>query len=403
MGAINYRDLRRQVELNGVDATCRHLTEALQDKSSGLEPEDFSIKKLYEHTVCNAQGDIVGRDVLEECFDPTGPRKSVALAESTGSVNTGAFTNIMGQIAYTKFLEGARSEAFRVSAEIPVITTRFDGEKIPGVAKMGRDTQIVEEGKAYPLGNVAEDYIETPSTKKRGLTVNVTKEAVFFDRTGMVLREASMVGEAVGEDKENRAIDCLIDQNTTAHRYKWRGTVYATYQTSTPWINKKTSNGLVDWQSFNNAEQLLAAITDPNNGSPIAVMADTVIVAPEKYASALMALSAMGATINQGGYATSGTLYATATINPTGSGPYSGTYKILSSRFIPGRLATDTDWFLGAPKKAFAYMENWPITVVQAPSNSEMEFTNDVVYRFKASERGAYATLEPRCMVWNVA
>ena len=41
-------------------------------------------------------------------------------------------------------------------------------------------------------------------------------------------------------------------------------------------------------------------------------------------------------------------------------------------------------------------MENWPITVVQAPTNSEAEFSQDIVVRFKASERGAAAIIEPR-------
>jgi hypothetical protein len=43
-------------------------------------------------------------------------------------------------------------------------------------------------------------------------------------------------------------------------------------------------------------------------------------------------------------------------------------------------------------------MENWPMTVTPAPSNSEIEFTQDIVARWKASERGAAATLEPRAM-----
>jgi hypothetical protein len=43
-------------------------------------------------------------------------------------------------------------------------------------------------------------------------------------------------------------------------------------------------------------------------------------------------------------------------------------------------------------------MENWPLAVVQAPANSEVEFTHDIVLRWKASERGAAATLEPRYM-----
>ena len=43
-------------------------------------------------------------------------------------------------------------------------------------------------------------------------------------------------------------------------------------------------------------------------------------------------------------------------------------------------------------------MENWPITVTQAPANSEAEFTQDTVVRFKASERGNWSIWEPRCI-----
>jgi hypothetical protein len=56
-------------------------------------------------------------------------------------------------------------------------------------------------------------------------------------------------------------------------------------------------------------------------------------------------------------------------------------------------------WFIGDFRKAFAYMENWPITVTQAPLGSEADFNNDVVLRFKASERGAAAVLNPRYVV----
>jgi hypothetical protein len=36
------------------------------------------------------------------------------------------------------------------------------------------------------------------------------------------------------------------------------------------------------------------------------------------------------------------------------------------------------------------------MTVVQAPTNSEAEFMQDIVVRFKASERGTPAVMEPR-------
>ena len=402
MPSINHRELHRRVELDGLEKTASHLSEAIESKQ--LKPEDFSIRSLFENLVTNAQGDVVGLDVLRECFDPRNVNgKNLSLMEAAGAVSSTSFSKITGQIFYNKIMQGTQLEAFTITNLIPTVPTQLSGERIPGIGGIGDQASVVAEGQSYPLAGVGQDYQDTPQTVKRGEIVPVTKEAVFFDRTGLLLMKAQKVGESLGINKEKRAVNCLIDQNTTAHRYKWRDTSYATYQTSTPWINKTTSNGLVDWVSFNNAEKLLAAMTDPNTGEPMVGMADTVIVAPEKFGSALMALNAMGATINQGGYATSGTLYATATMSPVGKTPYSGTYKLVSSRFIPPQMATDTDWFLGSPSQAFAYMENWPITVTQAPAGSQLEFSNDIVYQFKASERGAYATLEPRLMTWNVA
>jgi hypothetical protein len=44
-------------------------------------------------------------------------------------------------------------------------------------------------------------------------------------------------------------------------------------------------------------------------------------------------------------------------------------------------------------------MENWPITVTQSAAGSEADFNQDIVVRFKASERGAAAVLNPRYVV----
>ena len=74
-------------------------------------------------------------------------------------------------------------------------------------------------------------------------------------------------------------------------------------------------------------------------------------------------------------------------------------YRVFDSRLayrriIAAGIAAATAkkyWFVGDFRRAFAYMENWPITVTQAPVGSEAEFNNDIVLRFKASERGAAA------------
>jgi hypothetical protein len=56
-------------------------------------------------------------------------------------------------------------------------------------------------------------------------------------------------------------------------------------------------------------------------------------------------------------------------------------------------------WFIGDFRRALAYMENWPITVAISPPGSEADFNQDIVVRFKASERGAAAVINPRYVV----
>jgi len=73
-------------------------------------------------------------------------------------------------------------------------------------------------------------------------------------------------------------------------------------------------------------------------------------------------------------------------------------YRRILASGIPAEQARKW-WFIGDFSKAFAYMENWPITVTQSPPGSEAEFTQDILVRFKASERGTPAVLDPRYVV----
>jgi len=96
------------------------------------------------------------------------------------------------------------------------------------------------------------------------------------------------------------------------------------------------------------------------------------------------------------------------TVRTAYANPLTG-YSFVSSRLLYRRIinagveAANAQqwWFHGNFRRAFAYMENWPITVTQAPMNSEAEFNQDIIVRYKASERGAAAVMNPRYVVWN--
>ena len=257
----------------------------------------------------------------------------------------------------------------------------------------------VQPGMPYPNLGFAEDYIETPQTTKRGFIVPVTKEAVFFDRTHLVLQRAAEVGEVLGLNKEKRLLDLLIG---ATNNYKWKGTDYNTYSANGTgvapdgdWINA-TTDELIDWTDVDAAEQLFADILDPNTSEPVLIGATTVLVMPAYRHAAHRVFNAAEIT-----YTAASAETATTAANPLGN------YTVAESRLAYRRIiasgtaaaAAKKWWFIGDFRKAFAYMENWPITVTQSPPNSEAEFNQDILVRFKASERGAAAVINPRYVV----
>ena len=380
--AIRYRELKRRSELDGPQRTITHLTEALE--SQQLRPEDFSIRDLAEGLVPDGH----------EWLRSMDPRSSNAtLLEAGDGVDTTAFLNITSQLIYSKVMEAYTQDAFVVSKLVDTIPTRLDGEKIPGIARIEDRIDGVHAGMPYPNLGFGEDYIETPSTTKRGFIVPVTKEAVFFDRTHLILSRAAEVGEVLGLNKEKRLLDLVIG---STNNYKWKGTSFNTYQASAPWVNVKASNELVDWTNVDAAEQLFADILDPHTGEPVLVQANTVLVMPAYRHAAHRVFNAAEIQYKSGSAATT-----TVAANPLGN------YRVEESRLAYRRIVasgqTPADaqkwWFIGDFRKAFAYMENWPITVTQSGANSEAEFTQDIVVRFKASERGAAAVINPRYVV----
>ena len=230
------------------------------------------------------------------------------------------------------------------------------------------------------------------------MIVPVTKEAVFFDRTNLILSRAAEVGEILGLNKEKRLIDLVIGQT---NNYKWNGSEYNTYYEaadSQPWTNVLTDNELVDWTNVDAAEQLFVDILDPNTDEPILVQATTVLMMPAYRHAAHRVFKAAEIAYNDGSSATT-----TTVSNPLAN--YSVADSRLAYRRILSSGVSSDDakqwWFMGDFRKAFAYMENWPITVTQSPLGSEADFNQDIVVRFKATERGAAAVVNPRYVVKN--
>ncbi len=347
----------------------------------------ISFRRLLEEFVDG------GREIVDSWnpeYGGAGAHSVHNLLEDGGSVTTAMFGNITGQIIFTEVMEGFDDETFVFTDIVPNVPTKFNGEVIPGIGSMGDVAEIIPEGKPYPRAGLSEDWIQTPTTQKRGMMIDLTREEVFFDRTNQLIAKASELGKWLGYNKEIRLIDAFIDENVTPHKYNWKGTIYNTYQTSTPWDNVTSGNALVDWTDIDAAEQTLAAILDPNTGAPILNLPKHLVVARQNLYTARRIINATEITVTTPGYATSGSPTESQTENPIAN------YKIVSSQLLAARMSTDTDWFLGDISRQLRYMENFPLQVEQAPVGSGSMWERDIAMSWKASERGAAVVVEPR-------
>ncbi len=336
--------------------------------------------------------------------------------EAAGGVSTAAFANINKPFAYTAFLEPYRYPDKVFSQIIPTTSLPQGSTKflrIPGVTNIGRETTVVAEGDPYPMAGVSENFIETPEVVKRGAKVPVTKEAMFFDRTGQVVDQCRRVGDIMALDREYRAVNCVVDIGESLtngyYRYRWGKSTsglatIATYGDSSGthnWDNLAATNAFTDFANMNTAWLRLKAQTDPFTGEPIYFPPKHLVVGPSLAFSVPKVLAATIYTAT-GGYPTSGNPSTSEYVNPINTvigavQPVGVNSMIYENQNTTASAATT--WYLGDLTRAFGYLEAWAPQVDSLGMGTQVDFDADIVMQFKVSEMGTYYTKEPRCIV----
>lgn len=389
-GDVKVANLRDLVNAHGHEQTARVLGEALEE--GDLLPESFSLRALAEG--------LIGADFVAR-LNPMRMGGLVPLSEAP--VDLSAFSAITGQIVFSKILQGwNEADGGVFDALATVVPTSFESERIPGIGKIDLEGQQVEPGMPYPQAGFGQQYVDTPVTTKNGLIVSVTKEAVFFDRTGLVLRNAGTVGDRLSKHRLKRLLRTILGI-TGGNSYLWNGTSYAMFLSggSDPYNNLRTgaANVLSDWAAVNGARLQLSQNKDPDTGNPIEVSGPmTLIVPPELGAQARMIVGATSLVTKTN----SGNLETGTTINPARDF-VSGIVEsaLMRDLLVASGLTlaqASATWLYGDPKRAVNWMQNWGLTVVQAPSQNPDEFHRDIVAQWKASERGVAAVMEPRVL-----
>jgi len=384
---INVRELKRDCDQFGVVQVRENLQDALD--CGALTEDNVSVADLFIGLHENGQ----------ELFNSISYRKSGgrSLMEAASGVDTTAFSGIIGQIIFNKIKDAYQDPEFLWPDLVDKMSTVFlDGERIPGIGRIGDKAEIVDEGQPYPTVGLNEEFIDTAPTRKRGMIVPVTREIIVADRTGILMKAAGEVGYWLGLNKEKRVLDVATG---AVNNYKRNGTASNTYLTSGAYINAQTGNALDasgnEWRALEKADLLFDAITDPNTGEPIIVVPNVVLVPSALKKTALRIIGATNiVTVDNRANA--------ASIRTESGNPYGGRgIKVLSSPYVKNRTSSSTKYFYGDPKKAFLYIEVWDIETTTAASDHPDQFSKDIWAQWKGSERGVAQSFEPRFMTSN--
>ena len=389
MRAIKYRELKQLYGTLGGGQAGTHLTEALEKRE--LKPTDIDFCELAEA--------FFGYEFRREC-DPARPGVGGArrILESVDAVDSTAFLDITQRVISNQLMGAFTLEANMASALVDFEgNVRLRNERRPGITPVGDEGEVVHEGMPIPAQDFGEKYQDFGDNYKRGMIVGLTKEALFFTgQSAEMLRQASRVGEWLGVNKDKRIWQTILG---IQNNYNYNGTAYNTYNAAAigaPAIVPQNIHGwaLNTWHDIDRANRLFDRMVDPDTGEAIEISGMTVIVMP---AQEMTARSILTATESRTTGGTDTTIFA----NPVSGyslGPVSRRARaILNATGDYGD--PDSVWVLGDFKKAFVYRENWPVTVVQEPLNAPAEFEQDIVVRYKATERGGCWVKRPHYVV----
>ena len=361
-------------------------------ESGRLGLSNFSIKDLAEN--------FMGQKDWANELPKVALRESRDIMESGGlPVTSTLFPQITGQLLFSEVREQFDTEANVFTGEVPVIQSSIRGtEIVPSITNIDPDDiRDIGEGAAYPSIGVSEEYHTLPAKQKDGALIKITREAIAFDKTGMLVQQAQKLGAAHGCARENEIIDCFAG---IVNNFSRNGTSANTYQLSSV-INNQSSTPLSDWTDLEGAMLLADGLLDPNTSEPLMHSFKHLIVMRAKLMTANRILTATS------------TRHSSDQAEPLdeatyGHNPVAGLgLKVLTSTRLRRRVidsgetaaVADGTYWVGDLSKLLAYYEVWPLALLQKGMESEESWSNDISLQFKSTLFGVCAVREPRFMI----
>lgn len=367
----------------------RHFYESMFTlfRSGTIDPRRLSLREVF----CAFVED--GDNVLRESRYRRRHGGGAVLHEAADAVNTSHFSNIMGQLVFSRVMKAFENPMFigdQLFETVPTDTSQ--PEIIPGITRIGDVAEDIGEGEEYPLVVLGEEFITTPPKIKDGFIVPVTEEVIDEDKTGLVMRMIDMASESMGYAREKAKLNVALG---IADAYSRNGgpvqPTYNTTHTQGDFNNVVVNNPLDGWEAFSAVRHQSTLVRDPDTGEPVFLGSQQQVVVPDLlYDDALLYRDAI--QVQRGVQAATSSIITAR--NPLQNPRFR--YDVLTSPYIYEITQSNTTWFTGNFPEAFKYYEFWPLQVFRADRTSYEGFHRDIAFALKVRMKGAEGVERPQ-------
>ena len=158
---MNGDNLKLMVKNHGKQQVYRKVVELLEKGrkpgagDKGLRYSDLGLREIAE-AFCGEQWVSRMGAAQRGGFTP--------LMESGDAVDVSAFSNITGQIIFSKILESYQFQVVPIEALVEIVPSQFAHERFPRLGNLPKDGEEIHPGMPYPRAGFGENYVDTPDT-----------------------------------------------------------------------------------------------------------------------------------------------------------------------------------------------------------------------------------------------
>jgi len=382
---MNLTEFRDYAESHGIQEAAGFLAEGI--RASKVKLDGFSLRKLWE--VCIGPVD----ETLTRAMMGPGGVTSGLIEE----VRSMAFTDVTSAVLINRVQASYDDVPSVLDELVTPFSSNMRTERMVGFTAAD-GPWVVPEGGVYPETGFADRATESPEPDKLGMQINITDEAIKFDRTGQIVSRAQMIGRKLKTKREDDGI--LVIEDSTAGYYSFypmvngsatRTAIWRSSAAGAEWYNKtvnlKTSNALADWSDVEGAWLLYKDIAD-EAGDPIMVNPDILLVPMALKATAHFIVNAI-----QSRKSTASAANVALASNVTDQ--LTPGLKIITSPF----LASASTWWLGDFKSQFVEQVIIPTEMQAIPGDPR----RDIVQSFVARRKSRVSAVDDKFVIENTA